>query len=280
MRFSVLGSGSRGNATLVSADSTHILVDAGFSGRELARRLGTTGIDPGEIAAIVLTHEHGDHARGAGIFARLHGTPLHMTAGTLRACRRLLRGKETVHTLRPGYPVALGALRIEPFATLHDAADPIAVAVVDARRNLRLGIATDLGRPTLQLRHALGDCNGLVLESNHDEVLLWSSDYPASVKARIASSHGHLSNQSASRFARELLHPELAVVVLAHLSEESNTPADARSVMTRTLRRAGFEGGILVAEPDAPTPLVDLRKAVATSAGPQLSLFRESSGSS
>ncbi len=275
MRFAVLGSGSRGNATLVSAASTHILVDAGFSGRELARRLGAAGIEPEEISAIVLTHEHGDHAKGAGIFARLHGTPLHMTAGTQRACRRLLRGKETVRTLRPGHPFPLGALRVEPFATLHDAADPIAVTVVDAKQGLRLGIATDLGRPTLQLRHALRECHGLVLESNHDETLLWSSGYPASVKARIASSHGHLSNQSASRFARELLHPGLAVVVLAHLSEESNTPARARSVMKRILRRAGFGGRILVAGPDAPTPSIDLHKVVATSGAPQLSLFGE-----
>ena len=272
MRFSVLGSGSGGNAILVGADSTHILVDAGFSGRELTRRLATIGVSPAEIAAIVLTHEHRDHAGGAGIFARLHGTPLYMTAATRGACRSLLRGQETVRTIRPGYPFTIGELRVEPFATVHDAVDPIGVAVVEPGQGDRLGIATDLGRPTLQLRHALGHCTGLVLESNHDEIMLWSSRYPASVKARIASSHGHLSNQAASRFARELLHPGLAVVVLAHLSEESNTPERARSVMKRILRPAGFRGPILAAEPDAPTPLLDLR-TLAAAATPQLSLF-------
>ena len=273
MHFSVLGSSSRGNATLIAGDTTRILVDAGFSGRELTKRLGIVGVEPGDISAIFLTHEHGDHTRGAGVFARAHGTPLFMTAGTHRACRKLLRGREIVHSYRPGCPVPLGDLRVDPFITVHDAADPVAIAVSEPATGLRLGIATDLGRPTVQVRHALRGCDALIIESNHDEVLLWSAEYPAAVKARIASSHGHLSNQAAVAFARELCHPRLAVVVLAHLSEESNRPHLARTVMEKGLRKKGFRGLVEVAGPDHPTPLLDLARLGDRTSPRQLSLF-------
>lgn len=258
MRFSVLGSGSRGNATLVASGRTRLLIDAGFSGRELAGRLAAVGVEPAEVAAILVTHEHGDHARGAGVFARAHGTPLMMTEGTLDACARLLRGGEEVRTYRAGYPVEVEELEVEPFITVHDAADPVAVAVRESATGLRLGIATDLGRPTVQVEHALRGCDALIVESNHDESMLWAAGYPARVKARIASSHGHLSNQAAARLVLQLLSPRLAAVVLAHLSEESNTPRLARSVMERALAATGFAGVVEVARPDRPTPLMDL----------------------
>ena len=231
MRFSVLGSGSGGNAILVSGGTTHVLVDAGFSGRELAKRLRSVGVDPDEVAAIIVTHEHGDHTQGAGIFARRHGAVLMMTERTRDACRRLFKGSESVASYRPGYPFAIGDLFIEPFITVHDAVDPVAVAVGDRTTGLRLGIATDLGKPTVQVRHALRGCDGLIVESNYDEVLLWSGEYPQTVKARISSSHGHLSNQAAASFVADLMGPRLAAVVLAHLSSESNTPHLARSVV-------------------------------------------------
>ena len=273
MRFSVLGSGSRGNATLIAAGPTRLLVDAGFSARELTKRLGTIGVDPSEVSAILVTHEHGDHTRGAGVFARAHGTPLMMTEGTLGACRKLLRGSEVVRTYRAGFPVDVEQLEVEPFITVHDAVDPVAVAVREPATGLRLGIATDLGRPTLQIRHALRGCDALIVESNHDESMLWATGYPASVKARIASSHGHLSNQAAARLVLELLSPQLMVVVLAHLSEESNTPRLARSVMEGALARKGFSGTVDVARPDQPTPLVDLAMLREREGPRQLSFF-------
>jgi phosphoribosyl 1,2-cyclic phosphodiesterase len=122
---------------------------------------------------------------------------------------------------------------VESFLTVHDAADPVGVAVVDECTGLRLGVATDLGRPTAQIRHALAMCDLLILEANHDDVLLRTSAYPWSVKRRIASSHGHLSNQAAARFAVELLHPRLAGVVLAHLSNECNRPELALQAVRR-----------------------------------------------
>ncbi len=278
VRFSVLGSGSRGNATLVATRSTRIMVDAGFSGRELARRLDAVGAAPGELSAILLTHEHADHTRGAGVFARAHGTPLYMTAGTRQACDSLLTGSETVHVYRPGRPVTFDDLAVEPFITVHDARDPVAVAVSEPDEDLRLGIATDLGKPGVQAKHALRACDALVIESNHDEQMLWAASYPAAVKSRIASSHGHLSNRGAAALAVELLSPRLSVVVLAHLSEETNTPALARSTMERALAKKGYKGRVVVAGGDSPTRLFDLAELRGRSRAAQLSLFGQPPG--
>lgn len=274
MRFSVLGSGSGGNATVVCAGDTTILVDAGFSGRELTRRLGCVGMEPSELAAIVVTHEHGDHTRGTGVMARKYGVPLFMTGPTRRACSSRLRGSEVVVEYRAGYAVEVGDLVIEPVITIHDAANPVALAILDRTTGLRLGIATDMGRPTVQLRHALRGCNGLIVESNHDRGMLSASAYPASVKSRIASSHGHLSNQAATRLVLDLFGPHLTTVVLAHLSEESNTPELARSVMKKGLAKVGFRGVLEVAGPHEPIPIVDLQE-LRQKVGPnQLPLFR------
>ncbi len=273
MKFAVLGSGSRGNATLVEADGTRILVDAGFSARSLARRLESIGVDPDDLHGIVVTHDHGDHTRGMGVFARRHGTPLYLSDRTREACDRLLRGHERVVSYRPGRPFRIGGLRIEPFLTVHDAADPVGVAVVDERRSLRLGLATDLGRPTEQIRHALSGCDALILEANHDEVLLQQAPYPWSVKARIRSSHGHLSNEAAARFVLELLHPRLVAVVLAHLSHESNHPELARDVVGRALRDAGWQGVLAVAGQDEPTGPMDVEALHRSAGPPQLSFL-------
>lgn len=273
MRISVLGSGSAGNSTLVEAGATRILVDAGFSGRELVRRLGALEIIPESLSGIVVTHDHGDHTRGIGVLARRYGVPLYLTEPTHGACRRLLRGGEEVRIYRPGRAFEIGALRVEPFLTVHDAVDPVAVAVVDPRTETRMGLATDLGRPTAQVRHALAGCDFLVLEANHDEVLLREAPYPWSVKGRIASSHGHLSNHAAARLACELLHPRLAGILLAHLSNESNRPDLARSVVSRALERAGYRGYLAVAGQDDPTELIDI-EALRLRTGPaQLSFL-------
>jgi phosphoribosyl 1,2-cyclic phosphodiesterase len=260
MRVSVLGSGSAGNATFVWAGNTRVLVDAGFSGKDLARRLETLGHGPDEIDAIIVTHDHGDHTRGMGVFARRHGTPLYMTEPTRAACAKLLRGEETIVAYRPGRAFNIGDVRVESFLTVHDAADPVGVTLVDECTGLRLGVATDLGRPTAQVRHALSECDILILEANHDEVLLHTSAYPASVRRRIASSHGHLSNQAAARFVIELLHPRLAGVVLAHLSKECNRPALAHSVVAEALEKAGWSGHLEIAPQDRPTALLDVEE--------------------
>lgn len=268
MRVSVLGSGSAGNATLVEVDGTRILVDAGFSGRDLAGRLARVGVDPDGVDGILVTHDHGDHTRGMGVFARRHDTPIYATGPTLEACRKLLRGTERTVPYRPGRPFEIGRVVVEPFITVHDAVDPVGVAVVDGVSGTRLGVATDLGRPTAQIRHALSGCDFLILEANHDEGLLYQAPYPWSVKARITSSHGHLSNEAAARFAVELLHPRLAGVLLAHLSNESNRPELARGVVGGALVQAGYRGFLDVALQGEPTELIDV-DGLRLAAGPE-----------
>lgn len=258
MRVTVLGSGSKGNAILVEARRTRILVDAGFSARDLERRLEMVGVRPEEIAAIVVTHDHTDHTRGIGVFARRFGTPLYLTEATRAACTRLLKGGEELRSYRAGFPFPVGDLVVEPFLTIHDATDPVAVAVRDADTGFKVGVATDLGRPTAQVRHALSGSDFLILEANHDEELLHLGPYPWSVKSRIASSHGHLSNHAAAALVLELLHPRLVGVVLAHLSEECNSAALAEAVVGSALREAGYRGFLSVAEQDRPTGPLDL----------------------
>lgn len=260
MRVCVLGSGSGGNATLIQAGDTRVLVDAGFSAKDLARRLDSIGVSPESVAAVVITHDHGDHTRGAGVFARRHGVPIYLTEATQAACSGLFRGTETLVPYRASFPFTIGSLRIEPFITVHDAADPVAVAVVDEETGARVGVATDLGRPTEQVRMALSGSDFLILEANHDEELLHSSGYPWSVRRRISSSHGHLSNRAAAQFALELLHPRLAGVLLAHLSVECNRPALALEVVGTSLRKAGFQGFLDVAHQSEPSEFIEIEE--------------------
>ena len=273
MKVAVLGSGSSGNSVFVQAGNTRVLVDAGFSARSVAERLKLIGVDADAISAIVVTHEHGDHTAGIGVYARRHGTPLYMTKRTREACAKRLRGAEEIVEYQPGRVFHVGDVRVEPFLTIHDAADPVGVALVDECTGLRLGVATDLGRPTTQIRHALRDCDFLVLEANHDEVMLHMSGYPSSVKRRISSSHGHLSNQAAARLITELMHPRLAGVVLAHLSHQCNRPELARQVVGDALDKVGWTGHLEVALQDRPTQLFDVEQLRFRAGPAQLSLL-------
>lgn len=273
MKLAVLGSGSGGNSIFVQAGHTRVLVDAGFSAKAIADRLESLGIEPETIAAIVVTHEHSDHTSAVGVWARRHGTPVYMTERTRDACAKLFRGEEDVREYRTGEPLLVGDVRIEPFLTVHDAVDPVGVTVVDECTGLRLGVATDLGRPTTHIRHALTGCDVLVLEANHDEVLLHMSSYPPTVKRRIRSSHGHLSNQAAARLVTELMHPRLAGVLLAHLSKEANTPELAREVVGAALGKLGWKGHLEVAKQDEPTAILDVEELRYRAGPSQLSLL-------
>ena len=273
MIVTVLGSGSRGNALLVQADGVRVMIDAGFSGKDLVRRLAAAEVEPEAVDGIVITHDHGDHTAGMGIFARRFGTPLHLTPRTRRACRRRLRGTERVVEYDSAVPFRIGTLEIRPFLTVHDAADPVAVTVTDLRSGSKVGVATDLGRPTATVRHALAACHLLVLEANHDDDRLWNGPYPWSVKQRIASSHGHLSNRAAALLARELYHDGLAGVVLAHLSDSCNDPGMARDEVGIGLERTPFRGRLEVAAQDEPGEPIDVEALRQRAAPAQLSLF-------
>jgi phosphoribosyl 1,2-cyclic phosphodiesterase len=245
----VLGSGSRGNCCAVEAEGTALLIDAGFSAKEIERRAASAGLDLNLVAGIALTHEHGDHACGASRLARRLGVPVLTAPGTWA---RLADKEDAEHrTLGLCTRVELGAFSIEACATSHDAAEPLAI-VVRGSDGTSIGVAYDFGRPTSALRYLLRGMHALVLEANHDEVQLRTSDYPPVVQRRIAGSTGHLSNRAAAELLAELHHPGLAAVVLAHLSEHCNTAADARATVARALRRAGFRGALHVADQDRP----------------------------
>jgi phosphoribosyl 1,2-cyclic phosphodiesterase len=258
LRVTVLGSGSVGNATLVEAEGTAILVDAGFSGRDLETRLLSIGANPATLAGIIITHDHGDHTRGMGVLARRFGVPIYLTRRTADACAALLTGEERVCEYASSGRFRIGALEVESFLTVHDAADPVAIAVLQPSTLSKIGIATDLGRPTAAVRAALAGCHLLVLEANHDDAMLWRGPYPWSVKQRIASSHGHLSNRSAAQLARELHHPGLASIVLAHLSQHCNDSGLAHHVVGRGLDRLGWRGKLVVAGQDRPLEPIDV----------------------
>jgi phosphoribosyl 1,2-cyclic phosphodiesterase len=248
----VLGSGSRGNCFAVESDGMALLIDAGFSAREIERRAEMAGLALDRVSGIALTHEHGDHACGAARLARRLGVPVLTAPGTWAS---LVAGMgDTGH--RPiGLTVRaeLGPFVIEACPTSHDAAEPLAI-VVRAGDGASIGVAYDIGRPTAAVRYLLKNLTAIVLEANHDEVQLRTSGYPPVVQRRIAGSGGHLSNRAAAELLAELHHPGLGVVVLAHLSHRCNTAAEARAAVAPMLRRVGFGGTLHVADQDSPLP--------------------------
>lgn len=258
MKVTLLGSGSEGNATLVEAEGVGVLVDAGFSGRDLEERLAIVGLPSSALAGIVITHDHVDHTRGMGVLARRLGVPLYLTRRTAAACADLLNGDERVFEYASSAPFRIGPLEVHPFLTVHDAVDPVAVTIRHAASGAKMGIATDLGRPTTAVRAALAGCHVLILEANHDDAMLWRGPYPWSVKQRIASSHGHLSNRAAAQLLRELYHPNLVAVALAHLSQHCNDAGLARDVVEIALDRHGYNGWLAVAEQNHPSETLDV----------------------
>ncbi len=244
MRVSVLGSGSRGNAVAVTSRGCTVLVDAGFGARTLEERAAGAYVDLERLQAILLTHEHGDHARGAEAIARAAGCPVYATPGTLGALG--LQGVATV-PLSPRRPESIGPFRVRVGRTPHDAAEPVAFRLSERGGDQRLGIALDVGRPTAGLRSLLRHVTGLILEANHDDGMLQAGPYPAAVRSRIAGPSGHLSNRLSAELAAELCHTELRVVVLAHLSDQCNRAELARTAVSDALARRGFRGRLFTA---------------------------------
>jgi phosphoribosyl 1,2-cyclic phosphodiesterase len=248
----VLGSGSRGNCCAVESDGVALLIDAGFSAREVERRALSVGLDIGRIAGIALTHEHGDHSCGAASLARRLSVPVLTAPGTWGRLAAVMDEAEH-RALGLCARVELGPFVVEACPTSHDAAEPLAV-VVRGSDGASVGVAYDLGRPTTAVRYLLRDLSAIVLEANHDEIQLRTSGYPPVVQRRIAGSGGHLSNRAAAELLTELHHPGLSIVVLAHLSERCNTAAEARATVAPALRRVGFDGVLHVADQDEPLP--------------------------
>ncbi|MDH5540684.1 MAG: MBL fold metallo-hydrolase [Rhizobacter sp.] len=248
MRFCSLGSGSTGNATLVEASSANgtsrVLVDCGFSMRELESRLARTGLHPTSLDAIFVTHEHGDHVGCAVRLARRHGIALWMSRGTWRAI-----GEpdlpDLIHFARDGRCIGIGNIELHPFTVPHDAQEPLQLRCSAGAKHL--GILTDAGSITPHLLAHLQGCDALLLECNHDLAMLAASNYPASLKARVGGRHGHLSNDTAAQILQACMHTGLRHLVAAHLSQQNNRPALARQALLGPLQ--GQFDEIVIADP-------------------------------
>lgn len=231
MRFASLGSGSRGNGTLVEQGNTCLLVDCGFSMKEAEARLARLGTAAEAIDAILVTHEHGDHINGVGALARKYAIPVWATGGTLAAERlgeRLQMNRICSHTA-----FAIGEIEVQPFPVPHDAREPS--QFVFGNGDKRLGLLTDVGSRTPHLEAQLSACDALILECNHDKNLLDTGEYPPSLKQRVGGDLGHLSNVQAADILGRLDNSKLTQLVAAHLSEKHNTPELAQTALAEVL---------------------------------------------
>lgn len=233
VEFSVLSSGSRANAIYVASGGTSLLIDCGLSGRELDRRLGRLSLAASSLSAVVVSHEHSDHVVGIPQLMKRAAVPVFATEGSWAASRELETVPEELRRrCRAGEPFIVGELTVEPFSVIHDAMDPVMFRVSDGASVLC--IVTDLGQSTTLVRERIRGATAIVLEANHDPDMLFAAPYPWSVKQRIRSRHGHLSNEEAGELLLELRAGSLSdpkVIVAAHISEKSNTPERARSTL-------------------------------------------------
>ncbi len=245
MRTRVLGSGSRGNAIVVDVGSSRLLIDAGFPPRILAARLAAAGIAPESISALILTHEHHDHARGACAAMERWGWRVYATPGTLGACAEL--APHRCIPVTAGATVSIDDAEVQTVRVPHDAAQPVALVITERQSGARMGLAYDLGVVTQSVRSAFQRLDVLVIEANHDAGMLRAGPYPPSLQQRIAGPHGHLRNEAAAELVAECAHAGLRDVVLAHLSEQCNDPALAERIVRRALLRAGRRATVHVA---------------------------------
>ena len=271
LRYKNMSSGSTGNATLVearSASSTkpnRVLVDCGMRLSRLLDLLAVADVQPTDIDAIFITHEHSDHIGCVTQFASRYSIPVWASQGThaaLQDMQRKLRIKQPTHSqLVPGFealvhiaadtcPITIGDLQLDPFTVPHDAREPLQLTCTDG--NVKLGILTDLGHASRHVLDQLAGCNALLLESNHDEEMLSKSKYPAFLKARVGGDFGHLSNAQAANILSAVMHDKLRHVNAAHLSQQNNHPALAQSALATVLGCMPAE--IFAACPETGTP--------------------------
>ena len=254
VRICVLGSGSRGNSTLIATEKTRLLVDAGFSRRETYARLGLSGEKADGIDAILISHEHIDHIRGLESLALDQKAPVYISAATYEKIK-WNRREPSIETISAGAKFTIGDIEVTPFSIPHDAVDPVAFTF--ETQGIRLGVVTDLGYiPELVRRHVSG-CHCLVFESNHDLDMLKVGPYPWAVKQRVMSRHGHLSNLATAEFLRDDFDGAAQVLVLAHLSEKNNHPEIVRMTAVEALTGRARNGSpdLHLASQTTPTPV-------------------------
>ena len=248
IRFCSLGSGSSGNATVVTATSgittTRLLIEAGFSLREIEMRLQRVGLEASDLDAVFVTHEHGDHVGCALALAERYGLAVWMSRGTWRAIGPA-PAPARLSFARDGEKVTVGDIEVTPFTVAHDAAEPLQLRCSDG--SVSLGVLTDLGSITAHMLEHIAGCAALVLECNHDVDLLAASRYPASLKSRIGGRFGHLSNSTAAEILARTDNVRLTHVIAAHLSRENNRPELVRTALAP--HRGNRHDGVVIADP-------------------------------
>ena len=270
LQFCPLFSGSSGNAVYVGTDKTKILIDAGLSGAKVTAELGKIGVTPGELSAILVTHEHADHISGVGVLSRRYHLPVYATLGTWAAMSAKLGAIDVGCRIEfeAGEDFSIGDLDIRPFPIPHDAADPVGYAVSAA--GAKVAVATDIGVVRESWLRELEGADVLLLEANHDVDTLKAGRYPYELKRRILSNRGHLSNDDAGAAAAEMVRRGVRVIVLGHLSGENNFPELAYASVACVLEQAGIRPGqdvmLSVARRDGHSELFVLGEGVDTHA--------------
>lgn len=231
MRFASLGSGSRGNATLIESGQTCVLLDCGFTLKETVRRLARIGKEPDQLDAILVTHEHSDHISGVGPLARKYGIPVYMTSGTWQQNKV---GKiEYLEQISSHDNFVIKGLQVQPIPVPHDAREPCQFILDDGAD--KLGILTDLGSITPFVRQSYTNLDGLLLECNHDVELLAQGPYPYRLQQRISGDYGHLNNQQAAQLLTEIQIGNLQHLVISHISEQNNSPGHAADAVAEAI---------------------------------------------
>ncbi|MBE9537701.1 MAG: MBL fold metallo-hydrolase [Proteobacteria bacterium] len=231
MRFASLGSGSKGNATLVQAGDTLLMIDCGFSLRETTRRLARLGLEPAQLDAILVTHEHTDHSSGVAILSRKHQIPVYLTHGTFGSGRC-----DNCFSTRPvglNQRFSIGAVEVQAIAVPHDAREPCQYRFFYQGKSL--GVLTDLGSITPHVVDSYRSCDALVLEFNHDRQLLQNGVYPHHLKRRVGGDWGHLNNMQAAALLDKIHHAALRHLVVAHVSENNNSRQHAEKALLSVL---------------------------------------------
>ena len=234
-KFCPLASGSKGNAIYIEGEETKILIDAGISFKALTERLGQIDVDIGEIDAILVTHEHGDHIRGLEKTASSLNIPVFANSETAKATMQEMRNRPRFKIFSTGESFEFGEMEIHPFSVQHDTLDPVAFTI--RMGEVKIGICADLGFATTLVRAHLLDCDYLYLEANHEPSMVYACNRPMVYKQRVLGRQGHLSNDAAAELIQEIDHPGLKHVYLAHLSSECNHPELAIQKVQEKVKR-------------------------------------------
>lgn len=259
MIFCNLGSGSRGNSTYIHSGNTSILIDQGFSNKEVCRRMQEKNLHPESIKAIVLTHDHGDHSRGLGVFARKHKIPVYTTELTRSILPDTITKNIMVKTFTSGDVLKIGDLTLKSFHIPHDAMDPVGFVISGNSKHIMH--LTDIGKPIQSVIHQLReyDFNLVFLESNHDPIMLKTGPYPLKVQMRIKSRDGHLSNaQSLELFQQINKSQNLKHLILGHLSAENNSHEIVNSIFHQYKKTSNHTYSITIAKQEMPTDIFEL----------------------